>query len=84
MGSDTGKKGNGAWLLDGVLARTNLKNDAALSRVIGISPPALSKVRHNMLPPGATLYLKMHEETAIPIGDLKAMYFNKTHLAGKE
>ncbi|MBB5198738.1 hypothetical protein HNR39_000548 [Glaciimonas immobilis] len=35
-----------AQLLDAVIQKLHLKNDAALSRSLEISPPIISKIRH--------------------------------------
>lgn len=48
-------------LLNEVLRRLSLKNDAALSRAFGIAPPVASKIRHNRLPVGPSFVLKCHE-----------------------
>lgn len=60
-------------LLDAIIARLRLKNDAALSRVLEVAPPVISKIRHNTLPIGATLLLRMHEESEFSIGELRAL-----------
>lgn len=60
-------------LLDAIIARLRLKNDAALSRVLEVAPPVISKIRHSTLPIGATLLLRMHEESEFSIGELRAL-----------
>ena len=50
-------------LLDAVIEKLNLKNDAALCRMLGISPPVVSKIRHRRLPVGASLLIRLHELT---------------------
>ena len=47
-------------------------NDAALARLLGVAPPAISKVRRARLPVGATLVIKIHEVTAMPVAEIKA------------
>jgi hypothetical protein len=37
-------------LLDGIIARLRLKNDAALARALEVAPPLISKIRHRRLP----------------------------------
>lgn len=64
--------GNGQ-LLDAVMAKLGLKNDAALSRALEVAPPVISKIRHGRLPVGATLLIRMHEVTDIAIRELKAI-----------
>lgn len=47
-------------LLDDVAAKMVCKNDAALSRLLEVAPPVISKMRHNHLKVGATLMLRIH------------------------
>ncbi|MFC7519080.1 hypothetical protein ACFQUU_29185 [Herbaspirillum sp. GCM10030257] len=58
-------------LLDIVIKKLNLKNDAALARTLEVAPPVLSKIRHGRLPVGATLLIAMHEETGLSIRELR-------------
>jgi hypothetical protein len=60
-------------VLDAVINKLKLKNDAALSRVLEVAPPVISKIRHNTLPIGATLLLRMHEESDFSIRELRAL-----------
>lgn len=60
-------------LLDILIARGQLKNDAALSRLLEVAPPVISKMRHGRLPLGALLLLKIHELLDMPIRDIKAL-----------
>jgi hypothetical protein len=60
-------------VLDAVIDKLKLKNDAALSRVLEVAPPVISKIRHNTLPIGATLLLRMHEESEYSIRELRAL-----------
>jgi Sec-independent protein translocase protein TatA len=48
-----------------------LKNDAALSRMLEVAPPVISKIRHHRLPVGASLLIRMHEVTGMSIRDLR-------------
>ncbi|HYD82345.1 MAG TPA: hypothetical protein VEC06_21285 [Paucimonas sp.] len=58
-------------LLDTLLERMNLKNDAALSRALEVAPPVISKIRHRRLPVGASLLIRMHEVSAMSIRELR-------------
>lgn len=58
-------------LLDTLRERMKLKNDAALSRVLEVAPPVISKIRHRSLPVGASLLIRMHEVTQMSIRDLR-------------
>ena len=60
-------------LLDAVMAKLDLKNDAALARALEVAPPVISKIRHGRLPVGATILIRMHELTDIAIRELKAI-----------
>lgn len=58
-------------LLDILLGKMQLKNDAALARMLEVAPPVISKIRHNRLPVGASLLIRMHECTDMSIRELR-------------
>lgn len=58
-------------LLDKLIAKLNLKNDAALSRALEVAPPVISKIRHKRLPVGASLLIRMHEVSDLSIKELR-------------
>lgn len=58
-------------LLDTLIERLNLKNDAALSRALEVAPPVISKIRHARLPVGASMLIRMHEESGLSIRELR-------------
>jgi hypothetical protein len=60
-------------VLDAIMMKLKLKNDAALSRVLEVAPPVISKIRHNTLPIGATILLRMHEVSNFSIRELRAL-----------
>lgn len=60
-------------LLDELLKRLRLKNDAALSRVLGVQPPVISKIRHAQVPVGASVLIRMHEVSNLAISELRAL-----------
>jgi hypothetical protein len=60
-------------LLNTIIERMKLKNDAALSRMLEVAPPVISKIRHGRLPVGASLLIRMHEETGMNIGELREL-----------
>ena len=60
-------------LLDSLLKKLELKNDAALSRVLDVAPPVISKIRHRRLPVGASILIRMHEVSGLTVGDLRAL-----------
>lgn len=58
-------------LLDALIEKLNLKNDAALSRALEVAPPVISKIRHRRLPVGASLLIRMHEVSDLSIRELR-------------
>ena len=60
-------------LLESLIERLNLKNDAALSRALEVAPPLISKIRHRRLPVGASLLIRMHEVSQLSIKDLRSL-----------
>lgn len=52
-------------LLDIVIKKLCLKNDAALSRLLGVAPPVISKTRSRVLPVGPNLALRIMDATDI-------------------
>jgi hypothetical protein len=58
-------------LLDTLIKHLQIKNDAALSRVLEVAPPVISKIRHRRLPVGASLLIRMHEVTGMSIKELR-------------
>src|SRR3990167_3657791 len=60
-------------LLDTLMDKLSLKNDAALSRALEVAPPVISKIRHRRLPVGASLLIRMHEISDLTIKDLRIL-----------
>ncbi len=60
-------------LLDVLIQKLGLKNDAALSRALEVRPPVISKIRHRTLPVGASLLIRMHEVTDMSIRELREL-----------
>ncbi len=60
-------------LLASLIGKLKLKNDAALSRALEVSPPVISKIRHRRLPVTASLLIRMHEVSDLTIGELRGL-----------
>lgn len=58
-------------LLDTISQQLNLKNDAALARTLEVTPPMISKVRHQRLQIGASLLIRIHEVTGMRVRELQ-------------
>lgn len=60
-------------LLDALVKKLKLRNDAALSRTLDVAPPVISKIRHLKLPVGASMLIRMHEVSDLSIFELRAL-----------
>src|ERR1700710_807540 len=60
-------------LLDVMLDKLKLKNDAALSRMLEVAPPVISKIRHRRLPVGASMLIRLHEVSDLTIRELRVL-----------
>jgi hypothetical protein len=59
-------------LVDYLLKKMHLKNDAALSRLLDVAPPVISKVRHHRLLVGASLIIRIMEKCDLPLAEIKS------------
>jgi plasmid maintenance system antidote protein VapI len=64
---------NPGALLDELIRRLNLKNDAALAKALEVAPPVISKLRNGRLPVGATILITMHEVTGMTVAKLRSL-----------
>lgn len=60
-------------LLDGVMARQRIKNDAELSRCLQLAPSSISKIRRRRVPVSDGVLLRLHDAFDIPIAELKTL-----------
>lgn len=60
-------------LLDALIQRLELKNDAALSRLLEVEAPTISKIRNGKLHIGASMLLRMHEVSHLSVKELRTM-----------
>lgn len=58
-------------LLDFLLAKQELKNDAALCRLLGIAAPVISKIRYNKMGISAAMMITIHEKCGLSIAQIK-------------
>jgi hypothetical protein len=63
-------------LLDFLQANLQLKNDAQLSRTIGVAPPVLSKLRHKRLQVNAAFLVAAYDATGLSINDLRSVLYH--------
>ena len=60
-------------LFDHVLKEFHIKNDAALSRLLDVKPPVLSKMRHSQLSVGTTIMVNTHELTGMTMKAIRLL-----------
>jgi plasmid maintenance system antidote protein VapI len=58
-------------LLDKIIREFNLRNDAALARMLDIAPPVISKLRHGRTELSAAIVVRIHEATELPVSTIK-------------
>lgn len=58
-------------MLDTVLAKMQLRNDAALSRMLEVQAPVISKIRHHRMPVSGALLVRIHEATGLSVRNLQ-------------
>lgn len=64
---------NSGYLFDVIISKMNLKNDAALGRLLRLNAPAVSKIRNGRMPLGASIIIRVHEETGMSIKEIKSL-----------
>ncbi|QRX84770.1 hypothetical protein JQN73_03965 [Glaciimonas sp. PAMC28666] len=64
---------NPAGLLEALIEKLHLKNDAALCRAMQVEPSLISKIRHRGVPLGAALLIRMHEVSGLTVRELRAL-----------
>ena len=60
-------------LLDALIKKLSLKNDAALSRALELAAPLISKLRNDGLPVSAFVLIRMHEVSGLSIAELRGL-----------
>jgi hypothetical protein len=60
-------------LLDYLIKEFRVKNDAHLAVRLDVAAPVISKIRHQQLPVGPTMLLRMHEESLLSVKELRAL-----------
>lgn len=56
-----------------IRAVMHLKNDRALSKLLDVAPPVISKIRSGKLPIGATMVIAINEVTDLSVSQIKEM-----------
>lgn len=61
-------------LIESLKKLFDLKNDAALSRALGVAPPVISKLKSGALTIGDSLLIKIHDAFDMPIKTIRSLY----------
>lgn len=64
-------------LIDHLLSEYNVRNDAALSRLLGVHPPTISKMRTGRMSLTPSFMIRVHETFDIPIAEIKRIAYGK-------
>jgi hypothetical protein len=64
-------------LLDFLIKEYGLKNDAALSRALGISAPMISKIRSRKMAVSGDLKIAIYKKTGLSIEDIESFLEKK-------
>jgi hypothetical protein len=64
-------------LLDFLIKEYGLKNDAALSRALGVSPSAISKIRSRAMGVSGDIKILIYKKTGLSIEDIES-FLEKT------
>lgn len=64
-------------LLDFLIKEYGLKNDAALSRALGVSPPAISKIRSRAMGVSGDIKILIYKKTGLSIEDIESFLEEK-------
>ena len=67
----TEKTYNPNHLIDEVMARLELKNDAGFAKALKVEAPIIEKVRSSSLPLGGYLLMRLRELTGMSVTDLQ-------------
>ena len=64
---------NSNHLFDVMLEKLELKNDAALSRVLKLAPTVISNIRHRCMPAGASILIRLYEVSNLSVAELREL-----------
>jgi transcriptional regulator with XRE-family HTH domain len=59
-------------LLDTLIEKYSLKNDAEIARRLEVAPPVISRIRNGKIPPSSDIILRVHEKLGMPVADIRA------------
>lgn len=70
----TGRANRGRHpLIDTIIARYRLKNDAEFCRVLGLCQSSISKIRNGLQTPGGAMLLRIHEVLGMSFAEMRTL-----------
>lgn len=66
-------KDNSGMLFDTIMRARGLRNDAALGRLLNLTHPAISKIRHGRVRVTDTTILRVHETLGMPVKQIREL-----------
>ena len=57
-------------IIDALITKLSLKNDAALARAMNLPYPVISKMRHDKMQTGASFIIRGHLVSGMPVQEL--------------
>ena len=63
-------------LFDTIIKESQLKNDAALARSLGVAPPTISNMRRQRLQVGPSMILSILEHHHMPLARIRRLLAN--------
>ncbi|NHZ66020.1 hypothetical protein [Massilia genomosp. 1] len=69
---------NVGMLLDAVMAKLGVKNDAALSRELGVSPTNVSNIRNLKVALSAAMMIRIHDVADMSITTIRSFLIGPT------
>lgn len=59
-------------LLDTLIEKYSLKNDAEIARRLEVAPPVISRIRNGRCVVSSDIILRIHEKLGMPVADIRA------------
>jgi plasmid maintenance system antidote protein VapI len=65
------------YLIDHLRREYKIRTDADLAKLLGVRPPAISKLRHGTSALTPSIILKIHEAFNMPVKEIRRIAYGK-------
>ena len=65
------------YLIDHLRREYKIRTDADLAKLLGVRPPAISKLRHGTSALTPSIILKIHETFNMPVKEIRRIAYGK-------